>query len=390
MAVQSVSCSTFANAASITPPTTSKRVGFCYTASPYFIVRRYFAGIALARRAKARSAQIDAQISRQSVSLQRECKILVLGTEGSGKSTIVRQMRLHEPESVSLDERLGMRSAVLAHLLTSALAVLDELERLNLELADSDSRDNADIVRGYVLDAADKDITEVVRAIDAIWHDSVVATRSGQFRLVDNANYFLDAAGRIGAGDYVPTDQDMLKARAPFGTVSKTQLPLGSVSIRLFEVRMQKSSKNKWMQAVDDITSIVFCASLADYDAEALGPTHRALDESLVLFENVVNSRWFQHTSVILALTKLDIFRAKLATVPLEKYAFDYKDGADAGKASKYILRQYMARNHAHLRVYPIIVEATDPAATVCNRTILTAVKDTILQSVLRTSNILP
>ncbi len=34
--------------------------------------------------------------------------------------------------------------------------------------------------------------------------------------------------------------------------------------------------------------------------------------ESLVLFESVVNSRWFLRTSVILFLNKIDIFKQKI------------------------------------------------------------------------------
>ena len=41
--------------------------------------------------------------------------------------------------------------------------------------------------------------------------------------------------------------------------------------------------------------------------------------ESLVLFESVVNSRWFLRTSVILFLNKVDLFRVKLPKVPLEQ-----------------------------------------------------------------------
>ena len=37
--------------------------------------------------------------------------------------------------------------------------------------------------------------------------------------------------------------------------------------------------------------------------------------ESLVLFESVINSRWFLRTSIILLLTKIDVFQNKLLKV---------------------------------------------------------------------------
>lgn len=46
--------------------------------------------------------------------------------------------------------------------------------------------------------------------------------------------------------------------------------------------------------------------------------------ESLVLFESVINSRWFLRTSIILFMNKIDLFAAKLSKIPLEKFFTDY------------------------------------------------------------------
>ena len=37
--------------------------------------------------------------------------------------------------------------------------------------------------------------------------------------------------------------------------------------------------------------------------------------ESLVLFDSVINSRWFLRTSIILFLNKIDVFKNKLPKV---------------------------------------------------------------------------
>ena len=93
--------------------------------------------------------------------------------------------------------------------------------------------------------------------------------------------------------------------------------------------------------------------------------------ESLVLFDSVINSRWFLRTSIILLLNKVDIFRDKLRTVsnrdlffsffggltnsqvPLERYFQEYTGGPNANKAAKYILWRFMQANRAKLNVYP-------------------------------------
>jgi guanine nucleotide-binding protein subunit alpha len=39
------------------------------------------------------------------------------------------------------------------------------------------------------------------------------------------------------------------------------------------------------------------------------------MKESLVLFDSVINSRWFLRTSIILFLNKIDVFKRKVGKV---------------------------------------------------------------------------
>lgn len=49
------------------------------------------------------------------------------------------------------------------------------------------------------------------------------------------------------------------------------------------------------------VTSIIFCVALSEYDQVLLEESgQNRMAESLVLFESVVNSRWFLRTSIIL------------------------------------------------------------------------------------------
>ena len=84
------------------------------------------------------------------------------------------------------------------------------------------------------------------------------------------------------------------------------------------------------------------------------------MQESLVLFESVINSRWFLRTSVILFLNKIDVFKQKLPKVPLVHYFPEYTGGADINKAAKYILWRFTQTNRARLSIYPHLTQATD------------------------------
>ena len=122
----------------------------------------------------------------------------------------------------------------------------------------------------------------------------------------------------------------------------------------MFDVGGQRSERKKWIHCFDSVTSIIYCAVLSEYDqvlSEERGQNR--MIESLVLFESIINSRWFSKTIIILLLNKIDVFRSKLSKVPLEKYFPAYTGGQDINKAVKYILWKFMQTNRASLTVYP-------------------------------------
>ena len=75
--------------------------------------------------------------------------------------------------------------------------------------------------------------------------------------------------------------------------------------------------------------------------------------ESLVLFDSIVNSRWFMRTSIILFLNKVDLFKVKLGRSPLGKYFPDYSGGNDVNRAAKYLLWRFNQVNRVPLNLYP-------------------------------------
>ena len=91
--------------------------------------------------------------------------------------------------------------------------------------------------------------------------------------------------------------------------------------------------------------------------------------ESIVLFDSIISSRWFLRTSIILFLTKIDVFRDKLPKahhsifsevellttipqVPLVRYFPEYTGGPDADEAANYILLRFVQANPARLCIY--------------------------------------
>ncbi|CAO3591864.1 unnamed protein product [Absidia cylindrospora] len=93
----------------------------------------------------------------------------------------------------------------------------------------------------------------------------------------------------------------------------------------MFDVGGQRSERKKWIHCFDSVASIIFCVALSEYDQVLLEESQQnRMLESLSLFESIINSRWFLHTSIMLFLNKVDIFKLKVARCPMQNYFPDY------------------------------------------------------------------
>ena len=73
-------------------------------------------------------------------------------------------------------------------------------------------------------------------------------------------------AQRISAREYVPSSEDILRiAEKPGVCVTVIDNPQ---LVRLLWVNTRWNTWKKWMHHFDGVVSIVFCASLSDYDQE--------------------------------------------------------------------------------------------------------------------------
>ena len=158
---------------------------------------------------KKRSQMIDRKLEEDSRRLRRECKILLLGMASdrrlgacsavanidpgsgeSGKSTIVKQMKIIHQNGFSIDELLAFRPTIHKNAVDSAQAVVFVLRACGLEglLAES-HRHLPEAILGAKPEAALSG--ETADAIEALWRDPVIARvldeHQSEFYLMDSA-----------------------------------------------------------------------------------------------------------------------------------------------------------------------------------------------------------
>ncbi|KAF9580993.1 Guanine nucleotide-binding protein alpha-2 subunit [Lunasporangiospora selenospora] len=315
---------------------------------------------------KVISQSIDRGLEEDNRRLKKECKILLLGSGESGKSTIVKQMKVIHQGGYSREERAAYRLPIYKNIIDSAQALVLAMEKLRLESEKPEYKALADRILDYRVEADPYFVlnSDIVNAIDMLYHDPITSAymeRSSEFYIMDSAPYFFSQVRRIGTPDYLPTVADILRSRSKTTGISETRFNMGQLSIHMFDVGGQRSERKKWIHCFEAVTSIIFCVALSEYDQVLLEESgQNRMAESLVLFESVINSRWFLRTSIILFMNKIDLFAAKLPKVPLERYFSDYSGGPDLSKAARYILWRFTQTNRARLHIYPHMTQATD------------------------------
>ena len=90
--------------------------------------------------------------------------------------------------------------------------------------------------------------------------------------------------------------------------------PAFPACIDRFDVGGQRNERRKWIHCFDNVDSVVFVASLSEFDQNLYeDETKNRLDEALELFAQIVNSKWFKECSIILFLNKKDLFEKKVS-----------------------------------------------------------------------------
>jgi len=343
-----------------------------------------------------KSREIDAQIHRDEKDMQKVVKLLLLGAGESGKSTILKQMKLiYTKEGISKNEKEEWRVIIFNNLLDGLKMIIDAMEEMGIDF----KYDNTTVHLPIIMQ--EKDLRpfeaipiEYLRAFKDLWADpglQKAVERGNEFALHDNLDYFFEDLDRLFQKDFVPTDQDVLRARLRTTGITETVFDLGALQYRMFDVGGQRSERKKWIHCFEGVNALLFLVAISGYDqCLAEDKDGNQTQEALMLWESIANSHWFKNSALILFLNKIDLFKAKIASSPITKFGFsDFQgDTASWQQTSKYFMDKFVALNRNQNReVYGHFTNATD---TDLLKVTMTSVQDMIIQKNLQKLILLP
>lgn len=191
-------------------------------------------------------------------------------------------------------------------------------------------------------------------------------------------------------GDYVPSEEDILRTRVRTTGIIETQFQIQSTKFKMFDVGGQRTERKKWIHCFEDVTCVIFVAAISEYDQMCWeDESTNRITEALNLFQEICNSRWFVDTSMILFLNKRDVFREKIKNTPLS-VGFPEYDGPDCDydAAITFLKHKFEGKNRFSdtKDVYTHVTCATDPDNM---QHVFNSVRDIITSQNLRRVNML-
>mmetsp|Transcript_20643 Transcript_20643/g.43648 ORF Transcript_20643/g.43648 Transcript_20643/m.43648 type:complete len:356 (-) Transcript_20643:114-1181(-) len=340
---------------------------------------------------QAKSSKIDEYLRKERRDMEHEVKLLLLGAGESGKSTITKQMKIIHLKGFTDEERLSYKDIIHSNVIMAMRAIINATEKLGINNIAPENKDLAEIFTTNEILFEQKVTPEIADAVKTLWKDPGIQelySKANEYQLIDSADYFISSIDRIVADDYCPTPQDLLRARARTTGITEICFDWSGVHWRMVDVGGQRNERKKWIHCFQDVTALIFCVAMSEYDLKLYEDERvNRMHESVTLFEEICNCQWFNDTSVIMFLNKKDLFEEKIKTVDLKVCFDDYEGGCNYEPAVEYLEKKFMKLNRNKSKViYSHVTCATDTQNV---RFVFDSVKDIVIRASLATSSLM-
>ncbi|KAJ8927033.1 hypothetical protein NQ314_020596 [Rhamnusium bicolor] len=276
-------------------------------------------------------------------------KLLLLGTGESGKTTIIKQMKILHINGFSNQERKEKIPFIKQNIHESIYDIVYNMNKINppVEIYNEDARESVE----YILNVGAEDPAEYTdeyyEHIKIAWADKGVQEayeRSNEYQLIDSAAHFLNRIDEIRKSDYIPSTQDILYCRIMTVSISKIEFEVpvpkkyggGMAEFWMYDVGGQRGQRKKWIQVFDGIQAILFLIAASDFDQTLReDESKNRLKEAFTLFGDIYRSRFVRDAGLIVFLNKQDLLKKKIEQGrKIEKYFPEYSNYRSSDKES--------------------------------------------------------
>lgn len=289
-----------------------------------------------------------------------EIKLLLLGSGESGKSTVFRQIQKILAQ-LSKEEISTFVPNIYENIwrMTHDCVMTYKEQYQNTSFSSTEAKKAADLVLKFSEDYGEfKDgygyTQQVYDSILTLWKDEKFVShfqkcKGTKFHVNDGYEYLFHKDNLVRfkpQPQYLPSFDDMIQSRKKTIGINKIKFQLKKRDFIITDVGGQRSERKKWLAAFENVSVLIFVASLGDfnqtlYEDDVTNRMHEAIE----LFEKVINNSFFLHQRIILLLNKEDMLKEKLKTSKLSECFDDYKGNNDYKSAVEFITQKFLEQN---------------------------------------------
>jgi len=319
------------------------------------------------QKQKKESNKADRVLVKKQEEENKVIKLLLLGTGESGKSTIFKQMQiLYEEKGFSDYETQTFRQVVRRNVVESMQTLLFGCEQFRFTFKNPHSAHSSQVISALDPLASDFWVNEVVEHIKHLWSNEPAIKQAfeqrSKLQLLDSAVYFFEAVDRIGQPDYMPTRDDILRARLRTSGIVERTFNINNVNFKFLDVGGQRNERRKWIHCFDGVTAIIFMTAVSEFDQQLYeDEKQNRLHESLQVFSTIANNQYFAKSTILLFLNKIDLFEDKIKRVRLSTCFPEYTGDNSLKDASEYITKKFLDLSNDKKRlIFAHLTCATD------------------------------
>ena len=273
-------------------------------------------------------------------------KVVLLGDQCSGKSTILKQFSLLQRNGFTKNARVYARPEVyqfvvdflndLSQQSPGNRQSLSTFENRNLFLGPIRGAKGASaLLRLIKTESPTYYLHNYPRFVKNLWREYCLVDSSLLTSAIyENARYYFNDIERLAQPDYLPTDQDILRLYTRTTGLYESCFNINHSVYRVTDVGAERS---KWNYCFDSVNYIFFTVSLTGYSETVYNEPGTRMDKALTLFASLATSlKRLQLSTFVIIFTKLDIFRNMIYDEPIATHFPGFQGGDHVEEALDY------------------------------------------------------
>ncbi|KIM27401.1 hypothetical protein M408DRAFT_169642 [Serendipita vermifera MAFF 305830] len=249
--------------------------------------------------------------------------------------------------------------------------------------------------------------------MEILWEDERVQDilRKRRARMEENPGFYLNDIRRIVSSTYIPSIDDVLKARLKtLGVVEHRFSPTaggtlggnrfskgtgqGEVDWLIYDVGGARNQRHVWAPFFDDVQALIFLAPISAFDQVLTEDTLvNRMEDSMLLWRNIVSNKLLRNVNLVLFLNKCDLLQKKLQSgIQLKTYMTSYGDRPNDFESIGRYFQSKFAAMHQTMTPNPereLYIHLTSVIDTRATEKIINSVREMILKDSLKRTKLL-